>query len=225
MKDVERRKLDKFERQDAFMADNAADFPKDSPGEKAWKKLTDIIDEIHALAAQQVSGLTTAAQSVGNKDDLIDELYQTIRSINRAANAFEDEVPGSDLKFRIPRNRSEENLLATGRAFHADAAPLVAQFVEYGLEADFRDDLDALITQIETHGTQADSGGEQRAAATGGLLDAARRGMEVSRKLDAIVRIKYQTSPQKLAAWTVASHLDRAPRRKETPVAPTPPPA
>ena len=221
MEDSTRRKLEKFEREQAFMGDNAADFPKDSPGGKAALKHSEIINEIRDLAAQQISGFTSAAQSVGNKEDLLDDLTETLRNMNRAANAFEDEAPGSNLKFRMPRNRSQQNLLATARAFHTDAVPLEAKFIEYGLAPTFLADLQALITQIDSTGTAADSGGEQQAAATAGLIDAARRGMDNSRKLNAIVRIKYTNNPQKLAAWTVASHLDKAPQAKE-PTAPTP---
>ena len=223
MEDSTRRKFDKFEREQTFMADNAADFVKESPGDKAAKKHTAIIEEIRGLAAQQISGFSSAAQSVGNKDEMLDELLQTIRNMNRAANAFEDEVPGSGVKFRLPRNRSLQNILATGRAYHADAAPLESKFVEYGLANDFLDDLETLITEINAAGTTADSGGGQKAAATGGLLDAARRGMLNSRKLDAIVRIKYQNNAQKLAAWTVAAHLERSPKKKTPPTPPTPP--
>lgn len=220
MRDVERRKLEKFERQEAFMIDSAADFPKPSPGDTGAMVNKAIVTEMRGLAAQQISGSSSAAQNIGNKDEALDELYQIIRNINRAANAFEDEIPGSNVQFRLPRNRSQQNLLATARSFHENAAPLAAKFIEYGLEADFLADLQNLINEIDAAGTNADSGGEQQAAATAGLIDAARRGMNNSRKLDAIVRIKYQNNPQKLAAWTVASHLEGAPKR-----APTNPPA
>lgn len=221
MDDKIRRKLDKFERQDAFMADNAADFPASSAGDTARLANRAIIDEINALAAQQVSGGSSAAASMSNKDEDLDELMLMLRNMNRAANAFEDEVSGSNLKFRMPRNRSEQNILATARAFHADSEDLKDTFIEYGLATRFRTDLQAKIDEIEQAGAQADTGAEQRAGATGGLVDAARRGMANSRKMDAIVRIKYSNNPGKLAAWTVASHLERAPKRAAPP---TPPP-
>lgn len=52
---------------------------------------------------------------------------------------------------------------------------------------------------------------------TGGLFDAAHRGMANGRKLNAIVRVKYDNDPQKLAAWTVASHLEKAPKAAAAP--------
>ena len=212
MRAVERRKLDKFEREQAFLNDNAADFPADSAGGKAAAKLTGVIDEIHALAGEQIGGESAARQSVAGKSDAYEDMWQMIRNINRAANAFSDEVPNIEDRFRLPRIRSQENIAATARAFKTDAAPLAAKFVEYGLANDFLEQMQADIDAFDAENTGADSGGVQRSAATGGLLDAARRGMDVSRKLDSIVKIKYQSNPQKLAAWRVASHLERDPQ-------------
>ncbi len=37
MLNVQIRRLDKYQREIAYMTDNAADFPRDSPGDKAVK--------------------------------------------------------------------------------------------------------------------------------------------------------------------------------------------
>ena len=212
MEDNIRRKLDKFENQQAFMVDSAGDFIAGSPGAIASAEQTALIDEMNTMAATQVSETAEAAQAINNKLNLLDSLMEFIRNMNRAANAFEVEVPGSNLLFRIPRNRSEQNLLATGRAFHQDSGPpLQSKFVDYGLAATFRDDLQDLIDAVEAAATAADTSNIQRAAAVSGLDDCARRGMILSRRINSIVQIKYQNNPQKLGAWTVASHLERAP--------------
>ncbi len=215
MRDVERRKLDKFEREQAFMNNNSGDFPAGSVGGKAAAVLGEVVKEIHTLAGDQLVGEGEARQSVAGKDDALDDMWTMIRNMNRAANAFSDEMPNITDKFRLPRNRSQENTAATARAFITDAAPIKAKFVEYGLADDFLEQLQADIDAFNDEGTNADSGGEQRAAATEGLLDAAKRGMDISRKLDSIVKIKYQNNPQKLASWRVASHLEKAPKSKK----------
>ena len=217
MEDTDRRKLDKFERQQAFFTDNAADFPAGTPGGDVAAANAAIVSELNSLAGEQFSEAGASQQATDDKTDLVERLVQILRNINRAANAFEDEIPGSDQQFRLPRNRSEINLLAAGRSFHEDATPLKPRFIEYGLDANFLDELTALITGIEAAGQRGDSSGEQRAASTAGIKDAAERGMANSRRADAIVRIKYANNPQKLAAWTVASHLERAPKKKESP--------
>jgi hypothetical protein len=48
------------------------------------------------------------------------------------------------------------------------------------------------------------------------------RGINVVRKLDAIVKNKYANNPAVLGEWASASHNERAPRHKQT-TAPQPP--
>ena len=220
MKASQQRKMDKFEREDVFMTDNAADFPPATPGGKAFSNLANVISEIRNLAAEQISGTDGSRQQVSVKDEDMDDLLFQIRQINRAANAFEVEIPGSEKQFRLPRSRSEQNILATARAFYKDATPIAATFIDYGLAATFLADLQATIDAVETRAALADSAEGQQSAATGGLVDATMRGMNISRRLDAIVRIKYAANPSKLAAWTVASHLERHTPVPRTPVIP-----
>jgi hypothetical protein len=122
------------------------------------------------------------------------------------------------LIFRLPRNRSGQNLIATAKSFVADAEPLEAKFVEYGLDEDFPEDFGDLIAEIETRTAQADTADDSRAEATGGLMDSIQKRSALSRKLDSIVKIKYRTNPAKLAAWAVASHLERDPNPKKNQV-------
>ena len=214
MRDVERRKLDKFERQQAFFENNAADFPAGTPGGDVAAINAAVVAEMKDLAGDQFSDGNAAAQAFDDKGALVGDMMKLLRNMNRAANAFEEEIPGTDQMFRLPRNRSESNLLAAARSFLADATPLRDTFIEYGLETDFLADLQGFITAIESARQRGDTSGEERAGSTAGLLDAASRGMKNSRRADAIVRIKYAESPQKLAEWTVASHLEREPKRK-----------
>ena len=225
MKDNTRRKQDKFEREQAFLVERAADFLAGSPGAIVMAEKAALIAEMNGLSATQVSETAEAAQALSNKNDGFDDLMAMIRAMNNAANAFEFEVPGSDLLFRLPRDRSEQNLLATGRAFHQDSAsPLQIKFVDYGLAATFRDDLQDIIDAVEAALAAVDTSNIQRASAVSGLDDAARRGVILSRRANAIVKIKYQDQPQVLGARTVASHLERAPKSNTPPPPPPPTP-
>ncbi|MDQ2746234.1 MAG: hypothetical protein M3T96_03135, partial [Acidobacteriota bacterium] len=64
---------------------------------------------------------------------------------------------------------------------------------------------------------------EKHGAATGGMNAAFRQTMELSSRRDKRIRLKYRRNPAKLAAWEIASHLDRAPKGKggTTPKPPT----
>ena len=56
-----------------------------------------------------------------------------------------------------------------------------------------------------------------------GIDEAIARGVEIVRRLDAIVRTKYANNPMVLAEWTRAKHVERGPRRQR-PANPPPPP-
>jgi len=221
MRDSIRRKLDKGEREQAFMADNAADFPS-GPGATSAVLHTAIIDEMNTLAAQQISGFAGKQAEVDIKGNALDAMKEIIDQMNRAANAFTDEIPGSDMKFRKPRNRSQQNIRATALAFLTDGSPIKAKFIEYGLADTFIDDLQAAIDAYDAAVNAEDTSESHQAAATGGMADAAKRLFANGKKLDSIVRIKYANNPQKLAAWTVASHLEKAPQHPTPPAPPTP---
>ena len=214
MEDSIRRKLDKFERQRAFFANNAADFPAGTPGGDVAAINAAVVAELNALAGDQFADGNAAAQAFDDKGALVGDMMKLLRNMNRAANAFEEEIPGTDQKFRLPRNRSESSLVAAANAFLQDATPLKDVFIEYGLDTTFLDDLQNYITSIEAAKQRGDTKSGDRAGSTAGLSDAANRGMKNSRRADAIVRIKYAENPRKLAEWTIASHLEREPKQK-----------
>jgi hypothetical protein len=126
-----------------------------------------------------------------------------------------DEVPGLDDKFRLPRNNNDQQLLAAGRAAAIDAAPFSAQFIAHEMPADFLEDLAADIGDLEAAMSDQSGGIGNRVAAAAAIDDAIDRGIEVVRKLDAIVKNKYANNPATLAEWTSASHTERAPKKKK----------
>lgn len=83
------------------------------------------------------------------------------------------------------------------------------------MPADFLEDLAADIAAMEESMNEQSGGLGQRVAAGAAIDDAMDHGIEAVRKLDAIVKNKYANNPAVLAAWTSASHTERAPRRKK----------
>lgn len=214
MKDVQQRKLNKYEAELAFIGDNAAVFPPTSPGGAAAEGLRQAVALIHSLAGDQAS--SAARRGISVKDELLQDLIELLQKMNRAAKAMADDVDGIEDLFRMPRRRSEEIWMATARAFYNDSAAFDADFQEYDLPATFRADILSLITRIEGAQADADSAREQTGGATGGLVAAVRDAGRFSRKLNAIVRNKFFNDPRRLAAWTIASHTERAPRSDDS---------
>lgn len=94
------------------MTDNAVDFGGATPGAAAAAALSAVIAEIRDLAAEQVSGGSSAAKAFSIREDALDDLIESMREMNLAARAFDDGISGSREQFRMPRKRSQQNVLA-----------------------------------------------------------------------------------------------------------------
>lgn len=207
----QQRKLNKYQAESAFMTDNAGTFAPGSPGGEAAAALASKISEVTQFAGLQSS--QAMRQNISIKGEMLEDLKSFLQKINRAANAMAEEIDGIETLFRMPRRRSEEIWLATARAFHTDSAPFESEFRNYDLPNSFRDDLMTLVNNVEAANNAADIAGEQRGGATAGIAAALRDCGKISRRLNAIVRNKFDGNPQKLAAWEIASHLEAAPKR------------
>ena len=215
MNDAHRRRMDKFDREKVFMAENTDDFPAGSPGASVTAQIEANMTQILAADAEQVSGFDDKNQAFSVKGNDRDTLIDELEIIVLAAKGIGNELPGIADKYRLPRPRTDQNLIAKATSFHTDSADDEAKFIEYGLNTDFRASLLSARQEFEASSAQADAALEEHAEATGTLDARFRDTMNLSRKRDAIVRIKYRDNPGKLAAWTVASHLERAPKKKK----------
>lgn len=205
----QRRRLNKYQAQITFMNDNVSDFPANSPGARTKNTLSQAVQTILTLAAAQSSN--ARMMHIGIKADNLDKLTRLMLKMSRAAQAMEDEIEGVDDLFRMTRNRSEQSILAAARIFYRDSDSYNENFLEYDLPATFRADLMSLVTAIEAGGDAADSAFAEKGGATGALPDAYHTAAKASRKLEGIVKIKYDDDPQKLAQWKIASHLEAPP--------------
>src|SRR4051812_15526002 len=121
-------------------------------------------------------------------------------------------TPGLEDKFRAPRSTSDQALLATARAFAADALPRKAEFIRRGMPDDFLEDLAADIEDFEQSINQMIQKRGGQVAATAAIDDVIERGVNVARELDAIMRNKYADDAATLAAWLSVSRMERRAR-------------
>lgn len=110
-------------------------------------------------------------------------------------------------------------LLNAARSFQTNATPLAAQFQTVGLPADFLTTLGNHIADYETAFSAKGKGAGDMGSATGGLADNAHQAAIALHVLDTVVRNQYKNDAQKLAEWTIASHVEKhtpTPRAKPT---------
>ena len=218
MTDAQRRRMEKLQREKVFLTDNAADFPKDSPVDKVSVLINPKMDAVIANDAALTVELGEKRAAQEEKDAARDRLLELLRDFATGAIAIGDDVPGITAQFRVPVNRSDQNLIAAATAFYEASAPHADKFKDVGLENADRENLNTFRDDFATARSAWQSAAEEHAEAVGTLDALFREMMALSAKRSALVKLKYRNNPGKLAAWTVASHLDRAPQRlKETP--------
>lgn len=224
MKDTQRFKAEMFMRVSELGVNQGAIFSLASLGGRLFADLSALIIDINSQAAKQSSGLSSAEQGTTTKSEARENLSEDLEAISRTARAAAEEIPGVSDKFRRPSaSISDQGLIAVANAAAADAPPFQAKFVEYGLPADFLEDLLADIIAFQAAINAQATGRRQHVTATAALDELIERGMVIVRRLDAIVRNTFRDDPAMLAAWVSARHVERSPRRRKEPT-PQPPP-
>ncbi|MBC8126562.1 MAG: hypothetical protein H8M99_05380 [Gloeobacteraceae cyanobacterium ES-bin-144] len=194
-----------------------ADFPEGTKAADLMTQIRAAEADAKAGAAGQQSNHGTMLSGTQTKSELFDDLYDELRAISRTAKAIASEVPGLDGKFRLPRSSAYSQILATARAFLADATPLEAKFVEYEMPPTFLADLANDITGFEIAEDDQGAGLTNRVGATRSVAEAIMAGSAALRNLDPLMRNKYRDNPVKLVEWLSASHVERTPQKAPAP--------
>lgn len=218
MNDLERNYYNAFVGVRDFGADNATDFKAGSAGANNFAAVGAAALEMEQSGAVQASG--AGGQMTMQKGLAIAQLREDLQAINRTARALAVDDSAVGELFRMPNGNNEQNLLAAARSFLTGATPLKDRFVEYGLPADFIEDLQADIADFEQSVTEKGTTSGEKVSATASIGDAVKNGLEALRRLRAIVPNKYRDNPTKLAAWTSASHVERAAKKKKAEIPP-----
>ena len=224
MDDLENRRREMFMSAHGFGTSRSADFPDSSLGGQLFINLGEIIAELNAHAATQVSG--AAQEATSHRAVTRQALRDDLRAIARTAEAIAQDTPGFDDKFRMPPVGNDSALLHAARSFAANAEPFSTRFINHAMPADFLADLNTDIANFEAaiH-ERASSVGTQVSAGIS-IDELIADGLVIVKKLDAIVRNKYADDAATLAEWTSASHTERSPKKKTAaPSAAPPPPA
>jgi hypothetical protein len=215
MDDNERRRVDMFIRVRQFGADNAADFPAGSIGATQFAVIDEVLSETEQSAADQAASFGDARQLFIGKDTARENLREDLSEIVRTARSMDYQFDGIAAKFKMPRSQSDQNLLATARAFHSESETYYTDFQNYGLDKLFRAELLTAIEAFEETLNPTGTAIDEQVAATAQIGAAIRRGMIARRILEGVVKNKYRSNVGKLAEWLSASHIERPPKKHE----------
>jgi hypothetical protein len=172
------------------------------------------VEEIDASGELQTSG--AVGNGVVRKDLALAELRARLRQVNRTARALAVDNPSIVELFRMTYNNNEQQMLATARAFLTNATPIAQLFIDYGMPAEFIDQLEAAIGNYEQAITQKNAALDKGLGATADIGATIRETLSAVRRLRGIVPNIFAANPQKLAEWKSASHVRVSSRTKTT---------
>ena len=219
MNDNHNRRLDSFIRSRDNFAEVSDQFAPNGVAQQTAAQFAAKIEQIIAKAAAQTGGMGMARQHTITRGDARREVRLDLEAINRAAR-----IMGLANEFQLPPEGNDRLLLNAARAFAANALPLKAQFIAHEMPADFLEDLAADIAAFEEAiADQSDAVGGHVAAGAA-LENLFEEGTELQKQLDGFMRNKFANNAERLAEWTRASHVERAPRRRAKPTSTSQPP-
>ncbi len=222
-----------FGRVKTFGADNAADFASGSVAQTNFSSIDQVIAGLDKAKAGQVSNRNTSMET------LLNAVRLDIQNITRTAAAIDQDEPGFADKFHLPKAYNPAALLTTADAFllqltsqstddaatKTAKAALVAKFTAHEMNANFVTNLQTDRAAITNAEADMESDSEDRVGNTAVISPLIRQGMKAINTLDAIMHNKYSAQPDKMAAWTSASHIERDPQRNNPQPTPAPTPA
>lgn len=217
----QRRRYEMFLKVRDFFAAHAGDFPDGTPAMTIFTPLLAIIEQLAQIGGEQLSTRGTYAQAIQIKGEARDLLYNMLRDISDLAETLAYEISGLEEKFRMPRNKSDQNLIAAGRAFAADAPAFKTQFVALGMDSSFIGDLITATDAFEQSLAPANTAAQDKTGKTAAAAPLVNDGVIIVRRLTPIVRKKYRQNAANRAAWESARHVERTiPPEKPAPVVP-----
>ena len=191
-----------------------ADLPAGSAAVAAAADLQTQYDVVISESAEQ-SGFVgtgkegTALRAVARQNirDYMSTLAKTARSLSR-------QTPGFDKNYPTPSGMDDTELLNEARAVAPKALADKTIFMGRGLTNDFLVSIDGFIADFDASQDISNIADGSRGAAVSDKNTAYESGLEDVDILNDFIRNFYRDQPAKLAAWKIASHVERSAKRK-----------
>ena len=217
---LQTRQLEMLTRVQAFGQIHAGTVPERSVGAQAFAAIATAIRHLSEQAvSQRVATRDGQSAQVRARAALVAQLD----AISRTARVLARQRPGFDEAFRRPKTRSDQALLATGRAVAQEAAVFRDQFVGHGMPATFIDELGAGIDALAQATRHRDANRNGQAAARVTIKAAVASGIEAVRTLDVVLANQLRDDAATMAMWERSRRVEYPRRtRKLVPIVPTP---
>lgn len=217
MTDDERRVSDMYKHVLAALPVEFADLPKNSEGDLAAKRLAARIPVIEQFSAEQAAHDGTAKQGTAQRGVARKSIKDFLKRTAKTAETIARKNPGFEKKFAMAYGKNDEQLLASAQASHTAAIENQTDFVNLGIKPEYLESIEIDINAFATALNVTNAATASRGAAVSGLDETFDSADDDFATLDTFIRNHYSDNLQKLAAWRIASHIERAPRKPKTP--------
>lgn len=190
-----------------------ADLPKNSDASAAAADLQTQYNAVVGESGEQSAfegtgeeGTALRAVARQNIRDYLSTLARTARSIAR-------KTPGFDKNYPPPSGMDNAQLLNEARAVAPKALADRTIFIGRGLTLEFLESVDGFITDFDASQDVTNVADGSRGASVSSKNTAYEKGLDDVDVLNDFIRNFYRSQPAKLAAWKIASHVERSAKR------------
>lgn len=143
------------------------------------------------------------------------KMFALCASVSNTSRGAAYDVPGLDVKFYLPVDLTDAEMLAHAQMVLADAPAHEAKLIEWGEDEDFLEDLAEAVEDFKQSMTDTSAATGEQVEATTDISEEVRDGMVDRRQLNVLVRNRYKNNSGKLAAWQSAWHVVHPKKKKK----------
>ena len=217
MRAKSRRKIEMGQRVLEFIRQN----PDLGPGfASATARLKERVARARQLAQQQLDGRSEVSDATARKRDLRRTMLRAhldhLTSVAQVA-ATEDPELAQKLSFPSDARTTYLSFRAAASSMAAEAESRKDLLIRHGLSEDALSGLMTSLDEFETAVEQGSAGRLTRVGATAELVTVADEVVQVVKVMNGLVRLKFASQPNVLAAWESASNVFATPQPDDQP--------
>ena len=190
-----------------------ADLPKNSEAAAAAADLQVQYDIIISQSGEQSGFAGTGKEGSAVRAVARENIRDYLATLARTARSVARKTPGFEKNYPLSSGLNDTELLNEARAVAPKALADEAIFIGRGLTNEFIKSVDGYIIDFDASQDVSNAADGSRGAAVGEKTDAYQKGLDDVDVINDFIRNFYRNQPAKLAAWKIASHVERSAKR------------
>ncbi|HQU82155.1 MAG TPA: hypothetical protein PKY59_03470 [Pyrinomonadaceae bacterium] len=221
MTDDERRELDMFNHASACLTAQFSDLSAPPHIAEAIQNFRGAITQIETQSTSQTAEEGTAEEGTAERSVARNAVKEFMTRFARTAQVIARRRVGFDENFPMPYGKNDEQLLASARAVADKAQSEREEFTLLGINVAYLQATAGKITAFSDALEKTNAATSSRGAAVSSRKNAFDIADENFEIIDIFIRNQYAEQPEKLSAWRMATHIQRAPKGKNDGSTPT----